>query len=94
MNSSRAYACNALKTYYISLVETILPFIYPLKVVLVEGEAGEVAGVGVDQVLGDGVKFGHARYLGLRVGWFPQHGQESCQGDGSEGRRGIGGDGV
>ena len=34
------------------------------KVVLVEGEAGEVAGVGVDEMFGDGIEFGHEPCLG------------------------------
>ncbi len=39
-----------------------------LDVVLLEGEAGEVVGVGLDELFGDGVEFGHASCLGLRVG--------------------------
>ena len=40
-----------------------------LDVVLMEGEAGEVAGIGVDEVLGDGVKFGLSlRGLRIQVG--------------------------
>ena len=43
-----------------------------LKVVLVEGEAGEVVGVGVDEMFGDSIEFGHEPCLGLRVRWYPQ----------------------
>ena len=35
-----------------------------LKIVLPEGEAGEVGRVGVDEMLGDGIKFGHKPCLG------------------------------
>ena len=42
------------------------------KVVLVESEAGEVVGVGVDEMFGDGIEFGHEPCLGLRVKWYPQ----------------------
>ncbi len=46
-----------------------------LKVVVLEGEAGEVVGIGVDEMLGDSVKFGHkqclARLRGRAVAWEP-----------------------
>ena len=35
-----------------------------LKVVVLKGKAGEVLGVGVDEVLGDSIKFGHKPCLG------------------------------
>ena len=41
-------------------------------IVLVEGEAGEVMGIGVDEMFGDGIEFGHESCLGLRVEWYPQ----------------------
>ena len=64
-----------------------------LEVVLLEGESGEVGGVGVDEVFGDGIEFGHGFCLGC--GWGGIHNrQESCHGVGSEGRLGIGGVGV
>ena len=46
-----------------------------LDVVLVEGEAGEVMGVGVDEMFGDGVEFSHETCLGLRVGMVPATGK-------------------
>ena len=46
-----------------------------LDVVLLEGESGEVRWVGVDEVFGDGIEFGHEPCLGCgwdRMGWYPQ----------------------
>ena len=50
-----------------------------LDVVLGEGEVGEVRWVGVDELFGDGIEFGHGCDIAL---------QKSCHGGGSEGRRG------
>ena len=56
-------------------------------VVLMEGEAGEVVRVGVDEMFGDSIEFGHEPCLGC--GWDgPRNGQESCPGGSSEGREG------
>ena len=36
------------------------------------GQSGRSRGVGVDEMFGDGIEFGHEPCLGLRVGWYPQ----------------------
>ena len=64
-----------------------------LDVVLVEGKAGEVAGVGVYEVFGDGIEFGHELCLGLRVGWYPQRARIVPR-RWLRGRRGLRGAGV
>ena len=50
-----------------------------LDVVLVEGEAGEVVRVGVDEMFGDSIEFGHEPYLGLRVGMVPATGKNRAK---------------
>ena len=69
-----------------------IDYVEYLDVVLVEGEAGEVVGVGVDEMFGDGIEFGHEPCLGLRVRWYPQRARivPRRRFRGEEGLRGVG----
>ena len=51
-----------------------------LDIVSLEGEAGEVGRVGLDEMFGDRIEFSHALCLGLRVSWYPQQGKNRARG--------------
>ena len=63
-----------------------------LDVVALEGEAGEVSRVGLDEMFGDRIEFSHDLCLGLRVSWYPQQGKNRARGAaqrGGEGWEGV-----